>query len=47
MERQVLPHTPVRIEYHLTDKGEALGAVVQSASAWAEEWLAPQAAAAP
>lgn len=44
VERQVLAYTPVRIEYHLTRKGEALGSVVQAASAWAEEWLAPEAA---
>ena len=42
LERRVLDGAPVRIEYHLTPKGEALAAVVQSASAWAEEWLAPQ-----
>ena len=41
--RQVHTDPAVRIEYHLTEKGRALGAVVQSASAWAEEWLAPQA----
>ena len=39
VERRVLPHTPVRIEYWLTPKGEALGSVVEAASAWAEEWL--------
>jgi DNA-binding HxlR family transcriptional regulator len=42
VERKVLPDTPVRIEYHLTLKGEALAEVVASASTWAEEWLAPQ-----
>ena len=42
VDRRVLAETPVRIEYHLTPKGEALAAIVQSASAWAEEWLAPQ-----
>jgi DNA-binding HxlR family transcriptional regulator len=44
--RQVHSDPAVRIEYHLTEKGKALGAVVQSASAWAEEWLAPQSEAA-
>ncbi|HWC11017.1 MAG TPA: helix-turn-helix domain-containing protein [Acidimicrobiales bacterium] len=39
VERRVLPRTPVRIEYWLTPKGEALASVVQAASAWAEEWL--------
>jgi DNA-binding HxlR family transcriptional regulator len=40
VERLVLPETPVRIEYHLTKKGEGLASVVQAVSAWAEEWLA-------
>ena len=42
VERQVLADIPVRIEYHLTPKGEALASVVQAASTWAEEWLVPQ-----
>jgi DNA-binding HxlR family transcriptional regulator len=41
VERRVLPHTPVRIEYLLTPKGEALASVVQAASTWAEDWLLP------
>ena len=40
VERRVLAHAPVRIEYSLTPKGEALASVVQAASEWAEEWLA-------
>jgi DNA-binding HxlR family transcriptional regulator len=40
VERQVLALTPVRIEYHLTPKGEALASVVQAVSVWAETWLA-------
>ncbi len=47
VERRVLPDTPVRIEYHLTAKGEALAGVVQAASAWAEEWLVPAPAGRP
>ena len=39
VERRVLADTPVRIEYHLTAKGEDLADVVQAASAWAEQWL--------
>jgi DNA-binding HxlR family transcriptional regulator len=38
--RLVIPVTPVRIEYHLTEKGRALRSVIDSVSAWAEEWLA-------
>ena len=37
--RRVIPETPVRIEYHLTNKGRALGTVVEAVSTWAEEWL--------
>jgi DNA-binding HxlR family transcriptional regulator len=42
VERRVQPHTPVRIEYWLTPKGEALATVVQAASEWAEGWLLPE-----
>ena len=38
--RSVIPETPVRIEYHLTDKGRALESVIEAVSGWAEEWLA-------
>jgi DNA-binding HxlR family transcriptional regulator len=44
VHRDVLDTTPVRIEYHLTPKGEALASVVEAASAWAEEWLVSPAA---
>ncbi len=39
-ERVVIPETPVRIEYRLTEKGRALGALIDAVSAWAETWLA-------
>lgn len=42
IERQVLPTTPVTIEYRLTDKGRALEEVVREISKWAESWLPPQ-----
>lgn len=41
VERRVIPATPVRIDYTLTAKGQALGAVVDAISSWAGEWLAP------
>lgn len=37
--REVVPERPVRIEYHLTDKGRALGKVVIALSEWAETWV--------
>jgi DNA-binding HxlR family transcriptional regulator len=38
--RVVIPETPVRVEYGLTEKGQALGDVVEAISTWAEVWLA-------
>jgi DNA-binding HxlR family transcriptional regulator len=37
--RVVHAEMPVRIEYHLTAKGEALAGVVIALSEWAEQWL--------
>ena len=39
--RRVLAETPVRVEYHLTDKGAALAGAVTALSAWAGTWVAP------
>ncbi len=39
VKRTVIPNVPVRIEYNLTAKGYALGAVVESISGWAETWI--------
>ena len=38
--RTVIPETPVRIEYHLTDKGAALQEVFAAISAWADQFPA-------
>jgi DNA-binding HxlR family transcriptional regulator len=38
--REVFPDVPVRIEYRLTRKGDALGAAMAAVSNWAETWLA-------
>lgn len=40
VRRTVVPSTPVRIEYRLTEKGESLGSVVSVVGAWAERWAA-------
>ena len=39
VERRVIPDTPVRIEYRLTPKGQALAPVVRALSAWAGKWV--------
>jgi DNA-binding HxlR family transcriptional regulator len=38
IERRVIPETPVRVEYLLTEKGHALSGVMDAISAWATEW---------
>ncbi len=42
VRRIVVPETPVRITYELTDKGKDLGQVIEAVSAWAERWLAAE-----
>ncbi|HEY8746102.1 MAG TPA: helix-turn-helix domain-containing protein [Chloroflexota bacterium] len=44
VERTVFPETPVRIDYHLTEKGEALRGVMDALADWAHTWLAPEGA---
>jgi DNA-binding HxlR family transcriptional regulator len=39
--RTVVPSTPVRVDYALSEKGHALSDVILAVSAWADEWLAP------
>lgn len=41
--RTVIPETPVRVFYHLTEKGRALSDVVEAVSHWAETWAVPAA----
>ncbi len=44
VERRVLPSSPVRVEYELTEAGRDLERVVRDLSAWAERWWAAEAA---
>lgn len=37
--RTVIPETPVRVEYALTDRGRALEPAIRALSEWAEAWL--------
>jgi DNA-binding HxlR family transcriptional regulator len=39
VERLVLPHTPVRVEYALTRKGRGLGRAVRAITDWAQTWI--------
>jgi DNA-binding HxlR family transcriptional regulator len=42
--RKVIPDTPVRVEYSLSDMGRALEPTIRALSAWAEEWIPAEAA---
>lgn len=47
--RRVIPDTPVRVEYELTEKGRALEQALGAVGKWAERWITdplPAAAAA-
>lgn len=37
--RRAHAEAPVRVEYHLTDKGQALESVVAAIGDWADRWL--------
>ncbi len=39
VERRVIDDTPVRVEYVLTEKGEALEPAVRALKRWAQSWL--------
>jgi DNA-binding HxlR family transcriptional regulator len=39
VERVVYPQIPVRVEYQLTAKGQALKPVIDAIHAWAEQWI--------
>jgi DNA-binding HxlR family transcriptional regulator len=47
--RTVIPETPVRVEYALTEKGRALETAIVALGQWAERWvtLEPSAAGTP
>ena len=37
--RAVIPESPVRVEYTLTEKGRSLETAILAIAAWAERWL--------
>ena len=39
VERRVIPETPVRVEYLLTEKGRGLEETVLALAKWAERWV--------
>jgi DNA-binding HxlR family transcriptional regulator len=43
--RRVYPETPVRIEYSLTEKGQALAPVIAAIQQWSHAWIVSAAVA--
>ncbi|MGG1678647.1 winged helix-turn-helix transcriptional regulator [Neobacillus sp. NRS-1170] len=39
VKREVFPETPVRIEYSLTEKGQALQPIIKEIEKWSQTWL--------
>jgi DNA-binding HxlR family transcriptional regulator len=39
VERHVVPETPVRVEYQLTEKGSSLERALGALGEWAERWI--------
>ncbi|MGE7913417.1 winged helix-turn-helix transcriptional regulator [Lysinibacillus sp. RS5] len=39
VERRVYSEVPVRVEYSLTDKGQALEGAIRNIESWATSWL--------
>ena len=46
LDRIVVPETPVRVEYVLTEKGRALTTAIDAIGAWAHDWI-PESAVRP
>ena len=42
VQRRVLDGAPVRVEYSLTEKGQALEPAIRALKQWGREWLAAQ-----
>jgi DNA-binding HxlR family transcriptional regulator len=45
--RHVIPESPIRVEYELTEKGRELQASLVAVARWAERWLPQEPAAKP
>ena len=42
LERRVYPCTPVHVEYSLTEKGRALGPILDAMDSWSSRWIVPE-----
>jgi len=41
VKRDVIPDTPVVIEYSLTDKGASLSPMLRELESWSQQWIEP------
>ncbi|WP_010677670.1 winged helix-turn-helix transcriptional regulator [Bacillus timonensis] len=42
VKREVIPATPVIIEYSLTDKGHTMEPILREIEKWSQEWVKPE-----
>ncbi|WHZ01015.1 helix-turn-helix domain-containing protein [Neobacillus sp. YX16] len=42
VKREVIPETPVIIEYSLTEKGRSLEPVLREIESWSQHWVKPE-----
>lgn len=40
--REVIPNTPVVIEYSLTDKGRSMEQILKTIECWSQEWISTE-----
>ena len=43
LTRSVVPESPIRVEYELTEKGRSLQKALQELGTWAEKWISVEA----
>ena len=41
VHREVIPDTPVIIQYSLTEKGHSMHPIIQSIESWSQDWIKP------
>ena len=39
VHREVIPETPVIIQYSLTEKGHSMQPIIQSIESWSQDWI--------
>ncbi|HHU20353.1 MAG TPA: helix-turn-helix transcriptional regulator [Bacilli bacterium] len=42
VHREVIPDTPVIIQYSLTTKGQSMQSIIQSIESWSQDWIKPE-----